>query len=141
MAMQLDCYLSFGGNAEEALNFYAQCLGGKLSTVYRYEAAPPDSGMGELPAGWEKKVMHATLEADGAQIMASDVPPSMGGGGKFAGFTVSVYVKEDVARARQVFDALAAGGQVNMPFDKPFWGGHFGQLVDKFGVPWMVSCE
>lgn len=141
MPMQLDCYLSFGGNAEEALNFYAQCLGGKLSTVMRYEDAPANSGMGPLPAGWEKKVMHANLDADGAQIMASDVPPSMGGGGKFAGFTVSVYIKQDVERARKVFEALAEGGQVNMPFDKPFWGGHFGQLVDKYGVPWMVSCE
>lgn len=139
--MQLDCYLSFDGNCEEALNFYAQCLGGKLTTVYRYKDAPPDSGMGEVPAGWGDKLMHANLEADGAQIMGSDVPSSMGGGGKFAGFTVSVYIKEDVERARKVFEALGQGGQVNMPFDKPFWGGHFGQLVDKFGVPWMVSCE
>src|SRR5688572_22686219 len=83
MAMQLDCYLSFAGNCEEALNFYAQCMGGKLTTVYRYEAAPPNSGMPGIPAGWEKKIMHATVDADGAQIMGSDVPPSMGGGGKF----------------------------------------------------------
>ena len=44
-------------------------------------------------------------------------------------------------QARKVFDALAAGGKVNMPFAPPFWGGHFGMLVDKYGVPWMVSCE
>ena len=52
-----------------------------------------------------------------------------------------VWVKDGVDRARKVFDALAAGGQVRMPFAPPFWGGHFGMLVDKFGVPWMVSCE
>jgi PhnB protein len=141
MAIQLDCYLSFAGNAEEALNFYAQCLGGKLTTVYRYDEAPPDSGMGDIPAGWGKKLMHGSLDADGAQIMASDVPPSMGGGGKFEGFSVSAWIKQDVEHARKVFDALAAGGKVTAPFDKPFWGGHFGMLVDKFGVPWMVSCE
>ena len=37
-------------------------------------------------------------------------------------------------------DALAAGGQVTMPFAPPFWGGHFGMLVDQFGIPWMVNC-
>ncbi len=53
---------------------------------------------------------------------------------------MSVYVPgEGAARARQVFDALAEGGQVTMPFAPPFWGGHFGMLVDRFGVPWMVS--
>lgn len=138
MAMQLDCYLYFDGKAEEALNFYAQCLGGKVAAIMRYEGSPMDNK--DLPAGWKNKVMHATVEAEGAQIMASDMPPGMGSSG-FSGFSVSVYVKQDVERARKVFDALAAGGKVTMPFAPPFWGGHFGMLVDKFGVPWMVSCE
>ncbi|WP_253261705.1 VOC family protein [Ramlibacter montanisoli] len=138
MAMQLDCYLNFDGKAEEALNFYAQCLGGKVSALMRYEGSPMDNK--ELPAAWKQKVMHGTVDADGAQIMASDVPPGMGGGG-YKGFAVSVWIKDGVDRARKVFDALAAGGKVTMPFAPPFWGGHFGMLVDKFGVPWMVSCE
>ena len=138
MAMQLDCYLSFNGNCEEALGFYAGCLGGKVTTIMRYEGSPMDNK--ELPAAWKQKVMHATVEADGAQIMGSDLPPGMPFGG-YSGFTVSAYVKKDVDRARRVFEALAAGGQVTMPFAPPFWGGHFGMLKDKFGVPWMVSCE
>jgi PhnB protein len=28
-----------------------------------------------------------------------------------------------------------------MPFAPPFWGGQFGMLKDKYGVPWMVSTE
>ena len=138
MAMQLDCYLSFTGNCEEALNFYAKCLGGKIVNIMRFEGSPMDTK--ELPAHWKQKVMHATLEADGAQIMGSDMPPGMPHNG-YSGFTVSVYIKQDVERARKVFDALAAGGQVRMPFAPPFWGGHFGMVQDKFGVPWMVSCE
>jgi PhnB protein len=139
MAMQLDCYLSFAGNCEEALNFYAQCLGGK-ATLMRYDSAPKDSGM-QVPPGWDNKVMHGTVEAQGAQIMASDVPPEMGGGGVFKGFSVSFWAKDGVDQARKVFDALSKGGKVTMPFDKPFWGGWFGMIEDKFGVPWMVSCE
>ena len=137
MAIQLDCYLSFNGNCEEALNFYAQCLGGKISTLMRFEGSPMDNK--ELPAHWKQKVMHATLEAEGAKIMGSDLPPGMPLGG-YSGFTVSVSL-QDVERGRKVFDALAAGGQVRMAFAPPFWGGHFGMLQDKFGVPWMVSTE
>ena len=138
MPMQLDCYLSFNGNCEEALSFYAACLGGKITALMRYEGSPMDNK--ELPAAMKQKVMHATVEAEGAQIMGSDMPPQMPFNG-YHGFTVSVYIKQDVDRARRVFDALAAGGQVVMPFAPPFWGGHFGMLKDKFGVPWMVSSE
>ena len=138
MAMQLDCYLSFSGNCEEALNFYAKCLGGKVSTIMRYEGSPMDGK--ELPADWKQKVMHATVEADGAQIMGSDMPPNYPLNG-YSGFSVSVWVKDGVDKARKIFDALAAGGEVTMPFAPPFWGGHFGMVKDKFGVAWMVSCE
>lgn len=138
MAMQIDCYLAFNGNCEEALNFYAKCLGGKVSTLMRYEGSPMDTP--QLPAGYKKKVMHATLEAEGAQVMGSDMPPGQEVNG-YNGITVSLYIKEDVDKARKAFDALSAGGQVTVPFAPPFWGGHFGMLVDKFGVPWMLSCE
>jgi PhnB protein len=97
MAMQIDCYLSFAGNCEEALNFYAASLGGKVSFIMRYEGSPMDNK--ELPAIWKQKVMHATLEAEGAQIMGSDMPPGMPNSG-FGGFTVSVYIKQAMSSAR-----------------------------------------
>lgn len=138
MAIQIDCYLSFTGNCEEALNFYARCLGGKVSTLMRFGGSPMDDG--KLPPEWKDKVMHGTLEAEGAQIMGSDMPPGYGTPG-YNGITVSLYIKNDVDKARRAFEALSAGGQVTMPFAPPFWGGHFGMLKDKFGVPWMVSTE
>jgi PhnB protein len=138
MAMQIDCYLSFSGNCEEALNFYARCLGGQVSSLMRFEKSPMDNQ--DLPAGWKQKVMHGTVTADGAQIMGSDLPPNYPHGG-YSGVTVSIWIKQDVERARKVFDALSQGGQVTMPFAPPFWGGHFGMLKDQFGVPWMVSSD
>ena len=139
MAIQIDCYLSFDGRCEEALNFYAKCLGGKVGTLMRFEGTPMDGK--ELPAAWKQKVMHGTMEAEGAQIMGSDVPPGMGSVAGYNGITVSLYIKQDVDKARKAFEALADGGQVTMPFAPPFWGGHFGMLKDKFGVPWMISTE
>ena len=138
MAMQIDCYLSFTGNCEEALNFYALCLGGKVGKLMRWGGTPMDQG--ELPAHWKDKVMHGTVEAEGAQIMGSDMPPGHGVPG-YNGITVSLYIKQSPEKARNAFNALAAGGEVVMPFAPPFWGGHFGMLKDRYGVPWMISCE
>ena len=136
--MQIESYLFFGGNCEEALNFYAQCLGGKVANVMRYEGSPMDNK--DLPANWKQKVMHSTFESQGARFMASDTMPGQPKP-TYQGFAMSVYVPGSADEARKAFDALAEGGKVTMPFAPPFWGGHFGMLVDRFGVPWMVSCE
>jgi PhnB protein len=136
--MQIEGYLFFNGRCEEALNFYAQCLGGKITALMRFEGSPMDND--RMPPGWGQKVMHANFQADGAQFMASDGMPGMPAP-IYGGFSMSVYVPNDKAKAQQLFDALADGGKVTMPFAPPFWGGHFGMLIDQFGVPWMVSTE
>jgi len=46
----------------------------------------------------------------------------------------------DAAEAERVFAALAEGGTVEAPLAKQFWGGTFGQLVDRFGIQWMVTA-
>lgn len=135
--MQIESYLFFNGNCEEALNFYAQALGGKVTALMRYEGSPMEK---EVPANWKNKVMHANFEAEGAKFMASDTMPGMPAP-IYGGFSMSLYVPNDKAKAEKLFNALAKGGKVTMPFAPPFWGGHFGMLIDPFGVPWMVSCE
>ena len=134
--MQIEAYLTFAGNCEEALRHYQHCLGGEVVTMMRYEGSPMDNG--QLPAEWKQKVMHATFESRGARFMASDTPPGQPAPA-YSGFSMSVYEPGDAEAARKVFEALAEGGKVTMPYAPPFWGGHFGMLVDKFGVPWMVS--
>ena len=44
-----------------------------------------------------------------------------------------------VAEGQRIFDALSAGGNVTMKFEKTFWSPGFGSLVDKFGIPWMIN--
>ena len=39
--MKLTSYLVFNSQAEEAANFYADVLGGKIDNLYRYESMPP----------------------------------------------------------------------------------------------------
>jgi PhnB protein len=43
--------------------------------------------------------------------------------------------------AKKVFAALSKGGKITMPIDKTLWAAAFGMVTDRFGVPWMVSCN
>ena len=40
--------------------------------------------------------------------------------------------------AHRAFDALADGGEVQMPLGQTFWSPCYGMLKDRFGVHWMV---
>lgn len=137
MPLQIEPYLTFNGNCEQALAFYARCLGGNVTFMQRYGGSPMDDG--KLPADWKDKVMHSVFVADGTGFMASDGMPGQAPTG-YSGISMSLNVPKDTARAQRIFDALAAGGQVQMPFGKTFWAEGFGMLTDKFGVPWMVNC-
>jgi PhnB protein len=59
---------------------------------------------------------------------------------KFEGFALSVNAKDE-AEADRKFEALAQGGQVQMPLGKTFFAKRFGMVADKFGVSWMVIVE
>ncbi|MBG9388081.1 VOC family protein [Caenimonas aquaedulcis] len=135
--MDLNIYLTFDGRCEEALKFYAQALGGTIGEFHRFGGSPMDDG--KMPAEFKNRVMHGRVEANGQILMGSDAGPGQPFQG-YKGFTVSVNVP-DTAQGMRTFDALAAGGQVTMPFQKTFWAEGFGMLNDKFGVPWMVNCE
>jgi len=132
----MQAYLTFNGNAAEALAFYAKALGGQVVFSMSFGESPMGA---ETPAAYKDKIMHATLEARGHQLMASDMPPGMPFEGH-KGFSLSVD-GNTVEEGKKLFDALAEGGEVTMPFGPQFWAAGFGMLKDKFGVPWMVNCE
>jgi PhnB protein len=46
---------------------------------------------------------------------------------------------DDPAAAMTLFDALSAGGRVTVPFRQQFWGDHYGNFTDKFGVQWAIG--
>lgn len=48
---------------------------------------------------------------------------------------------ESTAESERVFNALADGGQITMPYGKTFWSEGFGMLVDRFDTPWMINCD
>lgn len=132
--MQVQPYLFFDGRCEEALTFYGATLGAKVTALMRFKDSPEP-----LPASCAQvpgdKVMHAYLQIGESQIMASDGQPP--GEAAFKGFSLSLAPATD-AEALRLFNALAEGGQVQMPLGPTFFATSFGMLADRFGVPWMI---
>jgi len=133
--MSVNPYILFNGNCEEAFKFYARITGGKIDAMMAHAGTPAES---HIPAEWKDKIMHARMTIGGSLLMASDAPP--GRYNKPQGFSVSLQVKTP-AEGERIFNALADGGKVNMPFQKTFWSPGFGMLVDRYDIPWMINCD
>ncbi|MBC7861538.1 MAG: VOC family protein [Bacteroidia bacterium] len=131
-------YLNFNGNTEEAFNFYKSVFGGEfLGGISRFKDTPDGD---KLPAADQQKVMHIALPiGKGNVLMATDFLESMGHK-LIEGNNFSISIEtESEPEADKIFAALSAGGNVEMPLQKMFWGDYFGILKDKFGIQWMVN--
>ncbi len=139
---RVSTYLNFPRTTEEAFNFYR--------SVFRTEFIGPLARFGDMPGCADQPplaeadrnlVMHVELPIlAGHMLMGTDAPESMG-------FTVTpgnnvfINLEPDTRdETRRLFDALSAGGKVEMPLQEMFWGGYFGSLVDRFGIRWMFNC-
>jgi PhnB protein len=131
MASRLNPYVSFDGNARQAMEFYKGVFGGDLNTNTFGEFGQADSPDAD-------KVMHSQLETgSGFTLMASDTPTGMQ---RNPGDTITISLSGDDADAlRGYWEKLSDGGTVTMPLEKQMWGDEFGMCMDRFGVPWMVN--
>src|ERR1051325_9254972 len=136
--MQVEPYIFFNGRCEEAVDFYKKALGAEVIMLMRFKDSPEPHQPGMIPPGSENKVMHVSLRIGDTAVMASDGRCT--GETSFQGFALSLNPANE-SEAKRVFNALADGGQVQMPLGKTFWAQLFGMVSDKFGVMWMVSVE
>ena len=131
MQPTLTPYLAFNGKAAEAMKFYQSVLGGELSMQ-----TFGDVKMAKDPAD-ENRIMHAALKNDLLSFMASDGMP---GRAVKVGDNISMSIAgSDEKKLTEFFHKLSAGGKVDMPLAKQFWGDTFGMLTDKFGIHWMIN--
>jgi PhnB protein len=132
MTVRLNPYISFQGQAREAMDFYKSVFGGQLDvSTYGESGMTDDASQGD-------KVMHAMLDTGGGLVlMASDVPPGMP---YEAGQRITISLSgDDEATLRRYWDSLVDGGSVTMPLERAPWGDSFGMCADRFGVNWMVN--
>ncbi|GAA2724349.1 VOC family protein [Cellulomonas aerilata] len=131
MSIRLNPYLSFDGNAREALEFYRTVFSGELMLSTFGEYGPSD-GIGA------DKIMHGQLEAgDTLTFMAADNPP---GTEYTRGNDIAMSLSgDDADTLRGYWKQLSEGGTVTVALEKQMWGDEFGMCTDRFGVSWMVN--
>ncbi|MEU5143932.1 VOC family protein [Streptomyces sp. NPDC021139] len=133
MSSRLNPYLSFDGDARQAMEFYAQVFGGTPALNTFGSAGVPD------PA-YTDKIMHGMLETpSGFTLMGADTPPGME---YTPGNTFAVSLSgDDATELRGYWEKLSADGSVEVPLERQMWGDVFGMCTDRFGVPWMVNIS
>ena len=132
--------LNFDGNCLEAFEFYRTVFGGEFigePMVMGQVPQSPDSP--PLPPEEAERIMHVALETvAGHQIMGSDTSPSMGQVLRPGNNTYINLMVDTEDEARELFDALSAGGSVEMPPTPMFWGDLYSAFTDRFQIQWMV---
>jgi PhnB protein len=131
----LNPYISFTGEAREAMTFYQSVFGGELTM-----STFGESGMSSGDAAADEQLMHAQLQVPGGlTLMAADTPEGMQ---HTPGDNIAISLSggpEDEARLRGYYEKLCEGARTTLPLDKAPWGDWFGMLTDRFGIGWMVN--
>jgi predicted 3-demethylubiquinone-9 3-methyltransferase (glyoxalase superfamily) len=116
MQKKITTFLTYDGQAEEAMNLYTSVFPNSRITSTRYygEAGPGEAG----------SLMTGTFELDGQEFMA------LNGGPSFTfGQGLSLFVNcETQGEVDDLWEKLSEGGEK----------GPCGWLTDKFGVSWQI---
>lgn len=137
--VKLETYLNFNGNTEEAFEFYRSVFGGEFSSLSRFKDMPMEGvTMSESDAN---KIMYISLPIGESRLMGTDSLESLGMKLN-QGNNVYIFIApESIEEADQIFNALSAGGEIEMAMAKQSWGDYFGSFRDKFGIMWMINAE
>ncbi len=140
---KVSTYLNFPRQTEEAFNFYKSIFGGEFTDkINRFSEVPPQEGQPPISEEDKNLVMHIALPILGGHVlMGTDAPESMGFK-LVQGNNVYINLEPDTREeTKKLFDALSAGGKVEMELQEMFWGDYYGSCTDKYGIQWMFNCS
>lgn len=127
-------YFNFAGNTEEAFEFYRSVFGGEFAGVTRFGDMPDSMGASGVD---RDRIANIGLPLGDSMLMATDVlegwRPLVVGNNVY--ITLEVDTPEEADR---LFEALSAGGAVEMPLQRTEWAEKYGACADRFGIQWMV---
>ena len=131
-------FIHFNGNAEEAFTFYKSAFGGEFLVIRRFKDLPNAEQL--FSALEADKIMQIALPIGKTSIlMGSDVPEMLGKVSENENRSKIHIRAESKAEAEKLFNELSAGGTVEMPIGDSPWGSYFGMSRDKFGIEWMID--
>ncbi|MCM3636045.1 VOC family protein [Paenibacillus camelliae] len=131
MGVQMNTYL-MSEDARSQANFYIQSLGGEIQFLTTFGETPG------TPEAMKDKVMHLALTIAGTNtlMMADSFEP--------VNYNRSISISlsyDDVTEASTAYEKLSENGEKKYPFAQQPWGAHYGEVVDKFGVTWMITKQ
>ncbi len=132
-------YINFNGNAEEAFTFYRSVFGGEFGTIIRFK----DMASAEFPVPEKEadKIMRITLPIGSSVLMANDVPEIMGRVNENENRSKIAVTAASQEEAERIFNGLSVGGTVEMPLAESPWGTSFAMFRDKYGIEWTVEFD
>jgi PhnB protein len=125
-------YLHFAGTARDALVFYGDVFG---CTVQLHTFEEFNRTDGPLDA-----IAHGYLVDGPVELYAADTAgdePSF----RCEGMMLSLLGTADEATLRAWFARLADGGQIVDALQTRPWGASDGQVVDRYGLHWLIGFE
>lgn len=131
MGAQIHSYL-MSEDARGQANFYMESLGGEILYLNTFGEIPG------TPEAMKDKVMHLTLRVAGTNtlMMSDSFEP--------VAYNRSICLAlnyDELSEASNAYAKLSEGGESKYPLALQPWGAYYGEVVDKFGVTWMITKE
>jgi PhnB protein len=125
-------YILFGGDAREALSFYAGVFDGETQLHTFAEFGRTDGPADAIAHGHLVDAPVALYAAD----VAGDQPAF-----RAQGLMLSLLGTADPATLRDWFTRLADGGTIVDDLQVRQWGASDGQVIDRYGVHWLIGFQ
>ncbi len=130
--MKLKLQLVFDGTCERAFNFYKEAFLGEIVFLFRKKE---DKSM-QVEERDKEQISHMVLKTEFFEIGGQDADSGQKvDGGNNA---KQVLVFNDLPELHRTFDLLSQGGDIITPLEKTFFSEAIGEVVDKFGIRWLI---
>jgi PhnB protein len=125
-------YVLFPGTAREALTFYGDVFGCAVQLHTFAEFNRTDG-----PAG---AIAHGGLSGGSVALNGADVSGD-GRPVRTEGLLLGLLGTADPSTLRRWFSRLSEGGTVVDDLQKRAWGASDGQVIDRYGLHWLIGFE
>lgn len=132
--MKVQTYLTFKGDCQNALNYYADIFDAKIINKQTYQNSKRD-----IPENYRNNIEHAELKGKGIHIMAYDASPDTP---LTSGNNVQMSIDIDnTHKAKDIFSKLSKEGTIHHKFKVTDWNAMYGRCTDKYNIQWMVNSK